>query len=142
MAAMADSAPAHPRTKRRMLVWMVILPAALLLLALAGANWKVFHLAYARRLLTSGDKERHSRGVELTCRHHLHKGMLFKKVRRLLDPLEMHCSVNEGTWANFKVVVPPGASYELYLNVEAHETLKEWKLKSWHFYPGKQGKGQ
>jgi hypothetical protein len=34
-----------------MIVWLIIAPTVLLLLAFAGANWKFFHLVYAKHLV-------------------------------------------------------------------------------------------
>jgi len=40
-----ESAPPEPKPKRsrRMVFWLVAVPIVILLLALAGANWKTFH---------------------------------------------------------------------------------------------------
>jgi hypothetical protein len=69
-----------------MVVWLVIAPIVLLLLTLAGANWKVFHLAYCRNMLSSDDAARRERAVCMIVRTHVEKGMHLDAVRALLRP--------------------------------------------------------
>ncbi len=75
-----------PKRSRRMVLWMVAMPIAILLLALAGANWKTFHLAYAKHLMRSEDPAKQGRGVWMVVETHLRKGMPLEEVRRLLTP--------------------------------------------------------
>ncbi len=72
-----------------MIVWLVAVPAVLLLLAFAGANWKVFHLAYARHLLRSEDPGEQGRGLTMIERSHLKQGMTEEEVARLVHPVKM-----------------------------------------------------
>ena len=53
-----------PRS-RRMVVWLVVAPAVIVLLAVLGANWKAFHLAYCRHLLRSEGQDERERGIRL-----------------------------------------------------------------------------
>ncbi len=75
-----------PKRSRRMVVWMVAMPIAILLLALAGANWKRFHLAYAKHLISSDDTMKQYRGVQIVLETHLRKGMTLEEVRAILAP--------------------------------------------------------
>ena len=86
--------PAKPRSKR-MVVWLVIVPIALLLLTFAGANWKVYHLAYAKHLMRNQDYEQQARGVQMVLYTHLHEGMPLSEVRKFLDPIRLDAT-NEG----------------------------------------------
>ena len=72
-----------------MVVWLVVVPAVLLALALAGANWKVFHLAYCKHLLRSSDPKARNRGFEKIMQTHLQEGMNIEDVRNLVAPLEL-----------------------------------------------------
>ncbi len=74
---------------RRMIAWLVVVPVVLLLLALAGANWKTFHLAYAKHLIASDDPKERARGIEMMVETHLPEGMPLEEVRRLLAPAEV-----------------------------------------------------
>ena len=78
--------PAPAKRSKRMVVWMVAVPIVILLLALAGANWKRFHLAYAKHLIASDDLTKQKRGVTMVLRTHLRDGMSLEEVRRLLAP--------------------------------------------------------
>jgi hypothetical protein len=77
---------AKPRRPRRMIVWMIAAPAVILLLAFAGANWRVFHLAYAKRLMRSGNPMQQSRGIDMVLMTHLRVGMSLEEVRAILAP--------------------------------------------------------
>jgi len=72
-----------------MIVWLVAVPAVLLLLAFAGAKWKVFHLAYCKHLLRSSDPKARNRGFEKIMRTHLKGGMDIEEVQRLVAPLKL-----------------------------------------------------
>ncbi len=86
-AAMNETASEpKPRKSRRMVVWMVVVPIVILLLALAGANWKFFHLAYAKHLIGSEDSESQADGVRMIYRTHLREGMKLEEVERLFRP--------------------------------------------------------
>ncbi len=82
----APESQPKPKRSRRMVVWMIAVPIVILLLALAGANWKTFHLAYAKHLLASDDPDKQWQGVDMVLRTHLRKGMPLEEVRRLLAP--------------------------------------------------------
>jgi hypothetical protein len=72
-----------------MIWWLVVLPAALLLLALGVANWRVFHLAYCKHLMRSSDPEKKMRGTELVMSVHFKKRMTVDQARRVLSPVEL-----------------------------------------------------
>ena len=88
MKAAADSSP-DPRPSRRMFPWLVGLPAVLLLLAFAGAHWRVFHLAYCKRLFLSANEWDQVRGTYMLPRTHLRTGMSVEEVLGVLDPLPL-----------------------------------------------------
>jgi len=69
-----------------MVVWMIAVPIVILLLALAGANWKTFHLAYAKHLMGSSDRDERTMGIDMVLRTHLRVDMSLEEVRRLLAP--------------------------------------------------------
>ena len=72
-----------------MIVWSVALAAVLLLAAWGAANWRVFHLAYCRHLLRSGNQEEIAKALRLMPKHgHIHVGMSYQEVCDLLRPLE------------------------------------------------------
>jgi len=83
------AAEPKPKRSRRMVLWMVAMPIAILLLALAGANWKTFHLAYAKHLMSSDGQPKHSRGVQMVLDTHLRDGMTLEEVRRLFAPAKV-----------------------------------------------------
>ena len=85
-----------PKRSRRMVVWMVAVPIVILLLALAGANWKRFHLAYAKHLVRSEDYESRVEGVEMIVNTHLRKGMKLEEVCRLLHPVKLRSEERPG----------------------------------------------
>jgi len=98
----------HSAISRRMLVWMIAVPAALLLLALAGANWKVFHLAYCRHLMRSSSAETRFDGLRRLGETYLVKGMSREEVSRMVRPLKLEVVGNRmkmriayivGTWS-------------------------------------------
>ncbi len=87
---MNTPAPApKPKRSRRMVVWMVAMPIAILLLSLAGANWKTFHLAYCKHLISSDDLTKQRRGVAMVLRTHLREGMPLEEVRSMLAPARL-----------------------------------------------------
>jgi hypothetical protein len=72
-----------------MVFWLIVIPVVLLLLAFAGANWKVFHLAYCRSLLRSGELKKQDRALELIDdTGHLVPGTSVAEVRALLRPID------------------------------------------------------
>jgi len=79
----------EPKRSRRMIVWLVVAPIVILLLALAGANWKTFHLAYAKHLMSSTDPDKQAKGIRMVLETHICKGMTLGEVRRLLAPTEI-----------------------------------------------------
>lgn len=70
-----------------MIVWLVALPAVLLALAFAGANWKKFDLWRCRRMLASNDMDDKLNGLELIRWRHLRQGLTLEDCRRLFAPL-------------------------------------------------------
>jgi hypothetical protein len=72
-----------------MIFWLVAAPVVMLLLAFAGANWKVFHLAYCKHLIASDDIDQQQHGTVMVMRVHLYKGMPFEEVRRALAPAKL-----------------------------------------------------
>jgi hypothetical protein len=86
---MSEDQPAPKRRPWRMLFWMVIAPAAVLLLVLAGANWRFFHLAYCRHLLRSSDHRDRSKGMDMIFKRHLREGMSQEEVRSVLEPARL-----------------------------------------------------
>jgi hypothetical protein len=72
-----------------MFVWLIAVPVALLLLALAGANWRVFHQGYCKRLMRKDDPRERVRGLEKVLEHHIRKGMTVEEVRERIAPLKM-----------------------------------------------------
>ncbi len=78
-----------PKRSRRMVVWLVAVPIVILLLALAGANWKVFHLAYAKHLIASEDAQKQRRGLMMVVKTHLRESMSLEEVRLLLEPAKV-----------------------------------------------------
>ncbi len=83
-----------PKRSRRMVVWLVAMPTAILLLALAGANWKRFHLAYAKHLMRSDDRMTQWQGVDMVLQTHLREGMSLEEVRRLLAPARVSKTIS------------------------------------------------
>ena len=113
---MTEQKPAEKPRSRRMIVWLVAAPIVILLLALAGANWKTFHLAYAKHLMSSEDREKQRDGVEMVLRTHLRKGMSLEEVRRLLAPARVifwpHLSTIECRFAGVYVTTGEGGKYQ------------------------------
>ena len=72
-----------------MVLWLVAAPIVILLLALAGANWKTFHLAYAKHLMSSDDPDKQFKGGRMVLRTHLRDGMPLEEVRGLLAPFRV-----------------------------------------------------
>jgi hypothetical protein len=72
-----------------MVVWLVVTPTVLLLLALAGANWKTFHLAYCKHLMRSSNPDDRWRGLKMVVEIHLSKGMSPEQLRPLVAPLHL-----------------------------------------------------
>jgi len=70
-----------------MIVWLVAAPVVILLLALAGANWKTFHLAYCKHLMSSDDPMTQGRGLARVIMTHMRQGMSKSQVERLVRPL-------------------------------------------------------
>ncbi len=90
--ASRDTLHASPRAAkraRRMIVWLVAAPIVILLLALAGANRKTFHLAYAKHLMSSSDASDQRRGTYMVIDTHVRNGMTLQEVRELLRPAEL-----------------------------------------------------
>ncbi len=85
-----------PKRSRRMVLWLVAMPIAILLLALAGANWKFFHLAYAKHLMRSDDPKKQGRGVQMVAETHLRKGMTRDEIQRLLSPARVEDGLVSG----------------------------------------------
>jgi len=110
---MSAEQPAETKHSRRMLVWMIAVPAVLLLLALAGANWRVFHLAYCKRLMRSDDPRERARGLEMVLEHHIEKGITVEEVRRRIAPLKMKLTARSYRGSAFfgkKVLFGQGAA--------------------------------
>ncbi len=82
--------PVPAKRSKRMIVWLVIAPIVLLLLAFAGANWKTFHLAYCKRLMRSSNPDTKYRGLSTMAEVHFTKGMSRQEVSRLLSPLKVY----------------------------------------------------
>jgi hypothetical protein len=74
-----------------MITWLVIVPGVLVLLALAGANWRVFSLAYCRSLLRSEDRDRQGRGLRIIHEQGLLAGADFDRATDLLDAVPWSC---------------------------------------------------
>ncbi len=110
---MTTPAP-KPRKSRRMVVWLVAVPIAILLLALAGANWKVFHLAYAKHLMDSSDPKKHYRGVKMVLQTHLRGGTSLEEVRRLLGPA-MLAETDYGMGPFLAWDIPPLRVYRVFV---------------------------
>lgn len=103
-----------PGRSRRMIVWLVALPAVLLLLALAGANWKVFHLAYCRRLIRSSDASDQRKGAYMVIDTHVRNGMPLQEVRELLRPAELvKAHTEDRTYPRGWSVVVVGEGYKI-----------------------------
>ena len=94
MTPEADKPP-KPARSRRMVVWLVVLPVVFLLLALAAANWRVFHLAYCKTLLRSSDPAKCGRGITGVADWHVRTGMSLEEVQRLFHPVKV---VHTGGW--------------------------------------------
>lgn len=77
---------------RRMIVWLVIAPTVLLLLAFAGAHWEVFHLAYCRHLMRSSDAAQRKKGLVKLIDAHLNEQMPLEEMRRLIRPATLEAS--------------------------------------------------
>ena len=72
-----------------MVLWLVAVPIVILLLALAGANWKTFHLAYAKHLMRSTDPAKQKKGAWMVYENHLREGMPLEEVRAILAPAKL-----------------------------------------------------
>lgn len=109
-----DAEPSQPRrARRRVILWSAALAGLLLCLAWCGANWKVFHLAWCRHLMSSRDGETRNRGVAGVCGAHLRKGMTVGEVRRLFRPLAL--TAGQGPEA------PRAVSYPMYVGGLGHQ---------------------
>ena len=87
---MTETPPApQPRKSRRMILWMVVAPVVVLLLAFGGANWKVFHLIYAKHLMRKDDIQSREKGLQMVLKTHLQTGMTREEVSRLLYPVKL-----------------------------------------------------
>jgi hypothetical protein len=73
-----------------MIVWLVVVPIALSLLALAGANWKVFHLAYCKYRLRDDHPEARQQAFKMLVENHVKKGMTKSRIRDLFWPMPLH----------------------------------------------------
>ncbi len=116
-----------------MIVWMVAMPIAILLLALAGANWKFFHLAYAKHLIRSDDREKRYRGLQMVFRTHLREGMALEEVRAILAPARVTQrnlpSLDDGPPIPSLRVYVEGASYlEALLGFDEDDKLQDISL--------------
>ena len=74
---------------RRMVFWMIAVPVVLLLLAVTGANWRIFHLSYCRHLLKSDDAGKRLEGLKGITRYHLGKGMNRETLAMTVSPLPL-----------------------------------------------------
>jgi len=108
-----DQPQGKPRSKR-MIFLLVVAPVALLLLSLAGANWKVFHLAYCRHLMKNEDPVRQFEGLDALVGTHLRRGMTREEIARLLTPFKMEF-YSEGVAL---VVTPSGREANVLLAFE------------------------
>jgi hypothetical protein len=97
-----------PKRSKRMIFWLVAVPVVMLLLAFAGANWKVFHLAYCKHLMRNADPGTRLDGLQRLGETHLVKGMSREEVSRMVRPLKLEVVGNRmksliayfvGTWA-------------------------------------------
>ncbi len=82
--------PEPVKRSKRMVVWLVAVPIVILLLALAGANWKTFHLAYAKHLMRSAESADRKKGAVMMCETHVRAGMPRQEVSELLKPATLH----------------------------------------------------
>jgi len=97
-------APPARGPSRRMVLWLVVAPAALLALAFAGANWRVFHLAWCKHLMKSDYPAKQLEGLRMVLDMHLRKGMTAEEVRGRVAPLEMKREADEDYVEQARVV--------------------------------------
>jgi hypothetical protein len=74
---------------RRMIGFYSAIGALILLLMIAGANWRVLHLTYCRHLMKSEDYGSRNKGVRLLIQVHFQEGMTLAKVRQLARPAKV-----------------------------------------------------
>ncbi len=98
-----------PRRSRRMVVWMVAVPIVILLLALAGANWRFFHLAYAKHLMGSDDPEKQVEGLARVITAHMRQGMSKSEVEHLVRPLALKR-------VEHPMIIAPFEAYDVYID--------------------------
>jgi hypothetical protein len=60
--------------------------AVILLLLIAGANWRALHLAYCKHLMRSGDYDLRRQGLVRLIDVHLDHSMPLERMRRLIYP--------------------------------------------------------
>ncbi len=89
MTASALSPQEPTKRSKRMLAFYVSTGVVCLLLLIAGANWRVIHLAHCRHLLKSEDWDTRDRAMRRLLHTHLRKGMNLEEVRGLLRPAEL-----------------------------------------------------
>jgi hypothetical protein len=88
-ASPAPSAAEHRGWSVKMIAWSAALAAFLLLAAWGAANWRVFHLAYCKHLLRSGDPAKVAKALRLIPKFdHVRVGMTYQEVCKIMWPLE------------------------------------------------------
>ncbi len=102
-----------------MIVWMLVAPATLLLLAFGAGNWRVFHLGYCKRLMRDTDHRRRREGLRLLVGTHLQEGMTSEQILALGLPLEVQPFL-DGDKVN---------SGDSYIKIADSEKSANWGLK-------------
>lgn len=132
---MNETAPSpKPRKSRRMVVWMVAVPVVILLLAFAGANWKFFHLAYAKHLMRKDDVLSQYEGIQMLLDTQMQTGMTLEEIRGLFHPMEVK---HECSYPEYDVYFVMVEDYGLVHNGYCLHFDGEGKLKK-VFYRGRQ----
>ena len=112
----------HRGWSRKMILWSVALAAFLLTAAWGAANWKAFHLAYCKHLISSSDPEKQYRGMELIEKRHLRKGMTVDEVRKVMAPLQLRKNAADGDLQSYTVEVI------FQFDFDEHGRLTDWEL--------------
>ena len=121
----APPAAEHRGWSRKMVLWSAALAAFLLLAAWGAANWKVFHLAYCKHLISSSDPEKQYRGMELIEKHHLRKGMTLEEVRKIMAPLQLRKGEADG---DLQIYTAANSATEIMFDFDERGHLTDWEL--------------
>ncbi len=92
----------RPNFWRATVLWSLVLAAVAFGAAWSAANWKLFHLAYCRRLMASGNEDRQLDGIAKAAATHLRPGLTKEEVKRIFSPVRFDGPM-EGSSADMKL---------------------------------------